>query len=528
MTKSTTRVASPAKRTTRCAIYTRKSTEDGLEQEFNSLDAQRDAGENYIRSQVHEGWEIIPDHYDDGGFTGGNMERPALKRLMTDIEAGKIDCVVVYKVDRLSRSLLDFSKILETFEKRHISFVSVTQQFNTANSMGRLMLNVLLSFAQFEREIISERTRDKIAAARRKGKWVGGMPLLGYDIDPRGSRLIVNNDEAARVRAIFDLYLERQSLMAVIPELDSRGWSNKRWTTRKGVERGGKPFTKNSLHKLLTNVTYAGKLRYKDEVHHGEQAAIVDTSIWQRVQTLLQRNGRSGGAKVRNKFGALLKGLLRCVACNSAMTPTHVTKQGNKRYRYYVCCHAQQRGWQNCPSPSIPAAEIERFVVDQIRGIGRDPDLIRETVVQARQQAESQLTALEAEQASLERELSRWSDEVRNVVAHVSPSDADSSAVARLADLQERIRRAERRATEVREQLHAIRLRAVDHHEVAAALARFDLLWNSLAPRDQTRVVELLVERVDYDGARGKVAVTFHPNGIREFGEQFPDAEDAA
>jgi DNA invertase Pin-like site-specific DNA recombinase len=214
MTRTKPRSAPRAKRAVRCAIYTRKSTEDGLEQEFNSLDAQRDAGENYIRSQVHEGWEIIPGHYDDGGFTGGNMDRPALRRLMADIEAGRVDCVVVYKVDRLSRSLLDFARMMETFEKYKVSFVSVTQQFNTASSMGRLVLNVLLSFAQFEREIISERTRDKIAAARRKGKWVGGMPLLGFDVDPRGSKLIVNDDEAARVRAIFELYLEGDSVPA--------------------------------------------------------------------------------------------------------------------------------------------------------------------------------------------------------------------------------------------------------------------------------------------------------------------------
>lgn len=210
------------------------------------------------------------------------------------------------------------------------------------------------------------------------------------------------------------------------------------------------------------------------------------------------------------------------------MTPTHATRNGTKRYRYYVCCHAQQRGWQNCPSPSIPATEIERFVVDQIRAIGRDPDLIRETAAQARQQAEAELAALEAERANLERELARWNAEVRDVLAHVGPSDADSPAVARLADLQDRIRGAERRATEVREQMHAICSRSVDQQEVAQTLARFDPVWSSLTPREQARVVELLVERVDYDGARGKVAVTFHPNGIRDFGEQFANAEDAA
>lgn len=527
MTRTTTRSAPPAKRGVRCAIYTRKSTEDGLEQEFNSLDAQRDAGENYIRSQVHDGWEILPDRYDDGGFTGGNMDRPALRRLIADVEARRVDCVVVYKVDRLSRSLLDFARLMEAFERHRVSFVSVTQQFNTASSMGRLVLNVLLSFAQFEREIISERTRDKIAAARRKGKWVGGMPLLGYDIDPRGSKLNINDDEAARVRAIFGLYVERESLMEAIKECDARGWCNKRWITRKGNERGGKPFTKKSLHQLLTNVTYLGKLRYKDEVHPGEHAAIVDARVWERVQAMLQRNGRSGGARVRNRFGAFLKGLLRCVPCNSAMTPSHSTR-GTKRYRYYVCCRAQQRGWHNCPSPSIPAAEIERFVVEQIRAIGRDPDMIRETVAQARYQAEAGLAALEAERASLEREVARWNAEVHSVVAHVGPSDTDSPAVARLADLQDRIRASERRATEVGEQIDVIGSRSVNEQEVEQALAQFDVLWSSLTPREQVRVVELLVERVDYDGVHGKVAVTFHPNCLRALGEQFANTEDAA
>jgi len=224
----------------RCAIYTRKSTDEGLDQEFNSLDAQRDSAAAYITSQQHEGWACVPDQYDDGGFTGGNMDRPALKRLLADIEAGKIDCVVVYKVDRLSRSLLDFARMLETFERYRVSFVSVTQQFNTATSMGRLVLNVLLSFAQFEREMISERTRDKIAATRRKGKWTGGIPVLGYDVDPKVSRLLVNSEEAARVAAIFELYLEQESLVATAAELNRRGWRTKHWITRKGHPRGGR------------------------------------------------------------------------------------------------------------------------------------------------------------------------------------------------------------------------------------------------------------------------------------------------
>ncbi|RMF21152.1 MAG: recombinase family protein, partial [Deltaproteobacteria bacterium] len=299
----------------RCAIYTRKSTDEGLDQEFNSLDAQRESGEHYVRAQEGQGWVCLPTRYDDGGFTGGNMERPALKRLLADIEAGQIDCVVVYKVDRLSRSLLDFARIMETFDKHAVSFVSVTQQFNTSTSMGRLMLNVLLSFAQFEREIISERTRDKMAAARRKGKYVGGAPLLGYDIDRDASRLVVNEQEAVRVQQIFELYLEFQSLLPTIAELDRRGWTTKRWTTKKGTQRGGRPFNKNTLYGLLTNVAYVGKVRYKHEVYEGEHEGIVDPDTFEEVQRLLRTNHRTGGARVRNRFGALLKGLLRCAPC---------------------------------------------------------------------------------------------------------------------------------------------------------------------------------------------------------------------
>src|SRR5207249_1846935 len=238
----------------RCAIYTRKSTEEGLEQEFNSLDAQREASEAYVASQKSEGWTCLATRYDDGGFTGGNTDRPALQRLLADIEAGQIDAIDVYKLDRFSRSLLDFAKMMETLDKHQVAFVSITQQFSTGTSMGRLVLDVLLSFAQFEREIIAERTRDKIAATRRKGKWTGGTPILGYDVDPHANRLLVNAREAERVRAIFALYLEQQALVPVVEELERRGWVNKRWRTKAGQERGGLRFTKTNLHRLLSNV----------------------------------------------------------------------------------------------------------------------------------------------------------------------------------------------------------------------------------------------------------------------------------
>jgi site-specific DNA recombinase len=255
--------------TVRCAIYTRKSTDEGLDQAFNSLDAQREAGEAFVASRKHEGWVCLADRYDDGGFSGGNVERPALKRLMADIEAGRIDAVVCYKVDRLSRSLLDFSRLIEVFDRHRVMFISVTQPINTADSGGRLMLNVLLSFAQFEREMIADRTRDKVLAARRRGKWTGGVQVLGYDVHPDGGSLVVNENEAAIVRQIFDLYLELGSIQATAAELNRRGWRTKSWTTKKGVFREGAAFSKNQLNGLLKCPLYAGKVGLRGVSYEG-------------------------------------------------------------------------------------------------------------------------------------------------------------------------------------------------------------------------------------------------------------------
>lgn len=514
--------APPTPKVVRCAVYTRKSTEEGLQQEFNSLDAQREAGEAYVASQKAEGWVCLSDQYDDGGFTGGNMERPALQRLLADIEAGKIDCVVVYKVDRLSRSILDFSKIMERFEQRGVSFVSVTQHFNTTNSMGRLTLNILLSFAQFEREIISERTRDKIAAARRRGKWMGGKPLLGYDllVRPGGSSLIVNEDEAARVRAIFELYLEHERISPVLQDLDRREWRTKRWTTRTGTTVGGRPFDKVTLFRLLTNPAYLGKVKHCDELYDGEHDAIVDETIWQRAQTLLRRNGRSGGGIVKNKYGALLKGLLRCVPCDCAMIHS-ISSKGPKRYRYYVCAKAMKRGWYTCPSKSVPAGELERFVVDHIRGVGRNPGVLAETIRQVRAQSQNVIAELEREQGTLERNITRHTKALRQHLAATPGSNG-----ADVARRQDELRRMEARLTEVRERHLALSRELVDEREVVQALSLFDPVWESLTPREQARVVRLLVERVDYDGRNSTISVTFHPTGIKTLAQQAE--EDAA
>jgi site-specific DNA recombinase len=376
-----------------------------------------------------------------------------------------------------------------------------------------------LSFAQFEREIISERTRDKIAATRRKGKWTGGRPLLGYDVDPRGGKLHVNADEAECVRAIFRIYLEHESLQPVLQELDRRAWTNKRWTGRDGRQHGGMAFAKTSLYRLLSNIAYTGQVRYKDEIHAGEHTAIVDPAMFQKVQVLLRRNSATRGAPVRNKFGALLKGLLHCAPCGCAMTPAHSTQRG-RRYRYYVCVNAQKRGWNRCPSKSIPAGEVEQFVVEQVRCIGRDEDLRREVLAQVTRQQEERTVELAAEQRGLEKSLTAWHTEVGNLALQVRPSDDNGAVVGRLAELHERIGLVEGRVQKVREQIKAVSATLVDETAAAETFALFDPLWRALTPAEQGRVLGLLVERVVYDGGAGKVAVTFHPTGIKALADE--------
>jgi site-specific DNA recombinase len=490
--------------TIRCAIYTRKSSEEGLEQEFNSLDAQRASAEAYIASQKAEGWACLPDRYDDGGYTGGNMERPALTRLLDDIRVGKVDCVVVYKVDRLSRSLMDFARMMGEFEKFKVSFVSVTQQFNTTHSMGRLTLNILLSFAQFERELVSERTRDKIALARQRGKYAGGRPVLGYDaVD---TRLVVNEEEACRVREIFATYLRTESIGRTVAEANAKGWTTKRWTTKDGRVMGGVPLAKSILYTLLTNVLYIGKVRHGSNVYDGEQPAIVDEETWAKAQALLRENGRTGGAQVMNRYGAVLKGILRCGPCGKPMIHSCTRKESGQCYRYYVCFTAQSSGYHACPSKSLPAEQIERFVFERVRALGRDRDLVTLVLDQARRQDREQAAAHEGELTILEREMRWLAAETRRASAERS-----GEAAERLADLAERTRAVEARAASLRDMIAEVNDRLVTREQVEASAVEFEPLWRSLSPRERSRLLRLVVRRVEFDGARGEVAVTFHP-----------------
>ena len=359
------------KKTFRCAVYTRKSSEEGLEQDFNSLEAQREACEAYVRSQEHEGWKLLSDRFDDGGFSGGNMERPALHQMIELVKAGRVDIIVVYKIDRLTRSLTDFAKLAEVLDKHGVSFVSVTQQFNTTTSMGRLMLNVLLSFAQFEREITGERIRDKIAASKKKGMWMGGVPPMGYDIVDR--QLVINETDAVAISQIFALYLEEKSVPALLDRLERENIRTAARYSAKGNHYGNRPFTRGHLYKLLANPIYVGRVPHKSTSHRGQHAAIVDKATWDAVQALLADNTQ--GPRSRRRRAApqphLLEGLLHSES-GSRFIPSAANK-GSKRYRYYVeQPDADSSGTKQLPPTRLPATEIETAVVTGVQSVLAD------------------------------------------------------------------------------------------------------------------------------------------------------------
>jgi len=422
----------------RCAIYTRKSTDEGLEQDFNSLDAQREACEAYIASQRSLGWKVMPKHYDDGGISGGTLERVALKELLADIQGGRVDLVVVYKVDRLTRSLTDFSKIIETFDAKDVSFVSVTQQFNTANSMGRLTLNMLLSFAQFEREVTAERIRDKIAASKRKGMWMGGPPPLGYDV--RDRKLAVNDAEAKEVRKLFSLYLELGSVRALKAKADRLGIKTKRRTKGDKVT-GGKLFTRGNLYCLLHNPLYAGKIVHKGEIFEGQHKGIVDREIWERTQRLLNDRAPKRTSDNNMDRRCLLTGLV-FDETGDRLCPTYA-KKNDRIHSYYVSKRLTQSEADNNGGWRLPAKKLEDAIIAAITGVLKDGtewvkllgarDLASETY----EQAQDEIARLRGRLASGEVKAVR--DAVQSLVHRIviQPGSVSITFVSNALSIQE-------------------------------------------------------------------------------------------
>jgi DNA invertase Pin-like site-specific DNA recombinase len=361
----------------RCAIYTRKSSEEGLEQAFNSLDAQREACAAFIFCQKHEGWTVLPTLYDDGGFSGGTMDRPALQHLLGDIGTDKADVVVVYKIDRLTRSQFDFAKIVDAFDARGVSFVSVTQQFNTTTSMGRLTLNVLLSFAQFEREVVGERVRDKIAASKKKGMWMGGLPSLGYDVQNR--KLVVNEEEALTVLHIFQRYVQLRSVRALRAELDAAGIRSKRRTLADGTPYGGHKLSRGPLYLMLKNRIYRGEITHKGDAYPGEHPAIVDKPLWDQVQVIRGENRVSRATGSDAKHPSLLVGLV-FDENGERLTPSHAVKKGT-RYRYYVSTSLITGADKDrSKGRRIPAANLETLVMTRLRTLLADRGAILDAI----------------------------------------------------------------------------------------------------------------------------------------------------
>jgi DNA invertase Pin-like site-specific DNA recombinase len=502
-----------------CGIYTRKSnalrrsrpaasTEQvertDRDQEFTSIDAQREAGELFVGAQAHRGWRVLPDRYDDGGYTGANLERPAFQRLMADVDAGKINVVVVYKVDRLSRSLLDFARVMERFQKAGVDFVSVTQNFSTADAIGRLTLNILMSFAEFERAMIAERTRDKIAASRRRGKWTGGAPQLGYDNVDR--RLVVNEHEAVIVREIFVLYIEHRSIVAVLDALNERGRTTKRHQARSGHVRVAHGWTKDAVLRVLKNPLYAGLIRAGDTLVQGEHQAIIDRETFDRAQAILA--GRApGAAPVRNPE-YLLRGLLRCACCEAAMTPAS-TRRAGREYRYYRCITRDKQGTDACPTKPMPAEEVENCVVRQIRAATSNGQLASDVAARLAQRIAEGRAALGEERRALPGAISRLAAEGRKLAETAGETDGAARRLVedRLRELGEELGQKEARLAEVEQQLAALQDLEVEGAWVERALRDFDTLWGDLTLENRVRLVRAVVTQVVLDEPGERITV---------------------
>jgi site-specific DNA recombinase len=499
-----------------CAIYTRKSTSEGLDQDFTTLDNQRESAESYITSQKSEGWIILPDRYDDGGYTGANTERPALQALVTDIKEGKINCVVVYKVDRLSRSLLDFVKLLELFEKHNVVFVSVTQAFNTNNSMGRLTLNILLSFAQFEREIISERVKDKMGAARKRGKFIGGMPILGYDIDKVNHRLIVNEKEAALVREIFDLYLKEKSLLSVAIILNDKGCRTKQFVCKNERVFGGTTFKNANIQLTLKNIIYTGKVRYNGELYPGLHTAIISAEIFDKAQTIIANNRVKRADPKNTGISSLLNHLLRCKACNSIMFSTYTCKNDKYKYRYYVCMSAQKRGYKSCPTKSVNAQQIENAVVSSLIKIATDSEIRKGALEDVNKHIQEEIDTFEKKKKALCKDARDLHDKIDNLKESLkTPNDNTREMELSLKNLTAKYGDYDRLLTEARVKEMALGQKIITDHELEQALIVNSPIWETLFPQEKYRILKLLLKEVNYSAVDGKIELTFNQGGIK-------------
>jgi len=491
----------------RCAIYTRKSTEEGLDQDYNTLDAQRDACENYIRSQASRGWEIDPTRYDDGGFSGANIQRPAFTRLLAEIRAGRLQLVVVYKVDRLSRSLADFTRVIDGFNQAGVSFVSVTQHFDTSSSLGRMTLNILMTFAQFEREMISERISDKIASSRKRGKYTGGMPVLGYDTVDK--KLVINPDEAYQITTIFNLYLKHKSINAVAREINGWGWTIKLWKTKAGSLSGGRKFTSTNLNGLLRNPIYIGKVRYKGDAFEGEHLPIVDPEIFEKVQQQLTKNRTCNNADKRRRLHVLLRGILVCGTCGSPMMYTYTMQNKGRKYCYYLCRKRHQKTWVACDNARLPAGKTEDFVIKQIAVMGQNPDLIAGLIENVQARRTQSLAEMTQEESLLEKQLKILHTQNQELLVHSTNPKTDS-----LRLLLNQIEQVQTRIKELNRQTTSLTNMKINPQEISDVLMKFTPIWDKLTGLGKTRILKMIFEKIIWHSKEESLDFIFNPLGI--------------
>ena len=496
----------------RCAIYTRKSTSEGLDSDFNTLDAQREAAEYFIRAMAGEGWEALPHRYDDGGFTGANTDRPALKRLLADIEAGEVDCVVVYKVDRLSRSLMDFAKLLALFDQKNVTFVSTTQNFNTTNSMGRLTLNILLSFAQFEREMIAERTRDKMAAARKRGKWLGSRPPYGYLGDHDKKQLVVCEQEAERVRTIFRMYLRLGSVNAVAKRINDLGWMKKGYRAKTGRVTPPRKYRDKDVHSILRNVTYLGKVEFNGELYEGEHEAIVSEELFARVQSVLTSKACGRGRRRGRNPEYLLQGIAWCGLCDKRITTTAGRGRNKEVYRYYVCSNRGRKGRDGCDHPRLGAEELEQLVVSRVKARCTDPLLREEIVARMEVGRVEAMAAITSERERIVADEAKLHAEGRNLMDAIgSETGTQGKLLAeRISEIEAQLDMLSTERCSLDAQLRGLQNATEQVRATVDILEVFDAVWDEFEAAEKQDLVHLAVKRVVVNEPEGKLDLEFH------------------
>lgn len=503
------------KKTSFCAIYTRKSTDENLHGDFTSLDSQADYCRSFIKSREPEGWKPYEEAYNDPGFSGGNMDRPALRKLISDAKQGKFQVVVCYKYDRLSRNTKDFLHILDIFDRYGVAFVSVTQPIDTTSSIGRLMRSILMDFAQFEREMIGERTRDKISAMARKGKWFGGRPILGYDIDAETKKLVINQEEAKQAIDMFETYLRTGSLFLTVQALDQKGVRMKRWKTKVGIEKGGHRLQRVKLYQLLRNPVYVGSIRHNGNLYKGEHEPIVPEKLFNEVDQLLSENGkgrrkRPNGDHKRHHF--LLRGLVKCAHCGFAMTPNFAYSKGNKFF-YYKCLSVIKMNKEACVVRSITAKALEDFVLRRMTQMGQNKDLVDRLVNEAQSQTSHELPLKMEEKRLVQAELGRIKDQESNIGKILAMEGPESKRFDYLMNqvdlLREKKEQASAKLPPLDKEILELESRTIDADVMRRNFESFERVYPKIGPDDLKELIHLLLKSVVYDGVASQVKIVY-------------------